>query len=404
VAIFRRLIDINNSNTNILKVQLKYEKLFEELNKVMENYGLFVVNEDNEIIYSISRFDEKYQHYLLSYEQLFNSNKENTGRVYGNKYIFLKDSLASPAWSIYFYKPIDTLDLDVGVIVRSVLFAIAVCIMMTIIFGMLFSKVIVTRIELLTKNMKHVDENNFKVTITSDSDDEIGKLIRTFGHMMHKIDTLIVEVYESKLKQKEAEMIALQAQINPHFLCNVLSSINWKAIMIKADDISITTQLLATFYRTALNSGRNIITIKEELENTKSYIAIQSILHNGNFEVIYQIDENIYDCEMIKLILQPIAENAIEHGLDCIKSEKKQLLLSAKLAGESVCFEVKDNGSGIPEAEVERLLQTDSKGYGLKNVNERIKLYYGAEYGVKIESIVGIGTTVSVVVPAIPFH
>jgi len=218
--------------------------------------------------------------------------------------------------------------------------------------------------------------------------------------MIHKIDTLIKEVYDSKLKQKEAEMMALQAQINPHFLYNVLSSINWRAIMIQADDISKTTQLLATFYRTALNKGRNIISVKEELENTISYIKIQSILHNESFEVHYDIEEEIYNYETIKLILQPIAENGIEHGLDVSQKDKKILKMTAKLQDSNICFQIEDNGIGISKDKSIEILQNLSKGYGMKNVNERIKMYYGDEYGIEIESTLGEGTKVSILVPA----
>lgn len=403
ISLFRRMINVNNSNTNILRIQLGYKAMFEELDNIMENYGLFVVNEADDIIYSTKRFEKEFQSYQLSYEQLMKHDGESM-IINGSEYILQREKLASPEWSIYFYKPINSLDLDVGVIVRTVLFAIVISLLMTILFSVIFSKIIVTRIELLTKNMMHVDENNFKVTITSNSEDEIGTLIRTFGHMLNKIDTLIKEVYESKLRQKEAEMVALQAQVNPHFLYNVLSSINWKAIMMKADEISRTTQLLATFYRTALNSGKNIITIKEELENTRSYIEIQSILHNGSFEVVYDVDEEIYQYETIKLILQPIAENAIEHGLDRMKGQRKLLLVTAKGVNNKIHFEIQDNGRGIEENALAELLISESKGYGLKNVNERIRLYFGEEYGLQIESKMEEGTKVSVVVPAVPFH
>jgi two-component system sensor histidine kinase YesM len=403
ISILRRMINVNNSNTNILRLQLDYKAMFEEIDNIMDNYGLFVVNEADDIIYSTKRFEKEFQSYQLSYEQLMKHDGESM-IINGSEYILQREKLASPEWSIYFYKPINSLDLDVGVIVRTVLFAIVISLLMTILFSVIFSKIIVTRIELLTKNMMHVDENNFKVTITSNSEDEIGTLIRTFGHMLNKIDTLIKEVYESKLRQKEAEMVALQAQVNPHFLYNVLSSINWKAIMMKADEISRTTQLLATFYRTALNSGKNIITIKEELENTRSYIEIQSILHNGSFEVVYDVDEEIYQYETIKLILQPIAENAIEHGLDRMKGQRKLLLVTAKGVNNKIHFEIQDNGRGIEENALAELLISESKGYGLKNVNERIRLYFGEEYGLQIESKMEEGTKVSVVVPAVPFH
>lgn len=399
INVCRRMVDTNTFNTNILKINLKYNKVFEELGTIMDNYGLLIINEDGEIIYQVNNFDEKYQEDILNQEELLETFQHNKDK-FNKGYIIEERSLEAPAWNICFYKPIKTLQLDLSVIIKNMMYAVIISIVMTFLLSILFSKLIVTRIELLTRNMMLVDENNFSITITSSSKDEIGTLIRTFGIMIHKIDTLIKEVYDSKLKQKEAEMMALQAQINPHFLYNVLSSINWRAIMIQADDISKTTQLLATFYRTALNKGRNIISVKEELENTISYIKIQSILHNESFEVHYDIEEEIYNYETIKLILQPIAENGIEHGLDVSQKDKKILKMTAKLQDSNICFQIEDNGIGISKDKSIEILQNLSKGYGMKNVNERIKMYYGDEYGIEIESTLGEGTKVSILVPA----
>ncbi len=396
IFIFRKLISDKNSVSNYLCMYLKNDNIFNELKQITENYGLFVADSRGQVIYSYNNFTEDNMQYELSSEQLeaaSSTNEEN--------YLIMDKALSVSNWKVVFYKPIATLDFDVSIIVKAVLFAIAICIVMLFVFSIIFSNIMVKRIELLSLNMKYMNEKEFKNVITSNDKDEIGELIRSFNYMIQEIDTLINEVYHSKLKEKEAEMRALQAQINPHFLYNVLSSINWKAIMISADEISRTSQLLANFYRTALNGGKNIISIKEELENTKSYIEIQSILHNGNFIAVYDIDEEIYQYHIIKLLLQPIVENAIEHGLDCKINGNKILQVSAGICGNVITFAVKDNGPGIEKDTAGKLLDVDSKGYGLKNVNERIKLYFGEEYGVNIDSIVNVGTNITVTVPIV---
>lgn len=389
--VIRKLIGYQSSNSNYLCLYLKNKNLFKELNQITDNYGLYVVDNSGQAVYAYSDFKGKNGKYKLELEQLLKSPRN---------YIVTNQLLGESDWRVIFYKPAATLHFDISSILKAVLFAIGICIIMLLAFSMLFSKLIVSRIELLSHHMKAIDENNMKSLITSNGKDEIGELMVSFNHMIQKIDTLINEVYQSKIQQKEAEMIALQAQINPHFLYNVLSSINWKAIMISAEEISRTSQLLAKFYRTALNGGNNIISVREELENTKSYIEIQSILHEGSFITVYDINEEIYRYETIKLLLQPIAENAIEHGLDCRKSGDKILHITAGICNNIITFIVEDNGPGIEKETLRQLLEVNSKGYGLKNVNERIKLYYGMEYGVNIVSTPGAGSRVTIAVPA----
>lgn len=389
--VIRRLIGYQSSNSNYLCLYLKNKNLFKELNQITDNYGLYVVDNSGQAVYAYADFKGKNGKYKLELEQLLKSPRN---------YIVTNQLLGESDWRVIFYKPVATLHFDISSILKAVLFAIGICIIMLLAFSMLFSKLIVSRIELLSHHMKAIDENNMKSLITSNGKDEIGELMVSFNHMILKIDTLINEVYQSKIQQKEAEMIALQAQINPHFLYNVLSSINWKAIMISAEEISRTSQLLAKFYRTALNGGNNIISVREELENTKSYIEIQSILHEGSFITVYDINEEIYRYEIIKLLLQPIAENAIEHGLDCRKSGDKILHITAEISNNIITFAIEDNGPGIEKETLRQLLEVNSKGYGLKNVNERIKLYYGTEYGVNIVSTPGVGTCIAIAVPA----
>lgn len=389
--VIRKLIGYQSSNSNYLCLYLKNKNLFKELNQITDNYGLYVVDNSGQSVYAYADFKDKNGKYKLELEQLLKSPKN---------YIVTNQLLGESDWRVIFYKPVATLHFDISSILKAVLFAIGICIIMLLAFSMLFSKLIVSRIELLSHHMKAIDENNMKSLITSNGKDEVGELMVSFNHMIQKIDILINEVYQSKIQQKEAEMIALQAQINPHFLYNVLSSINWKAIMISAEEISRTSQLLAKFYRTALNGGNNIISVREELENTKSYIEIQSILHEGSFITVYDINEEIYRYEIIKLLLQPIAENAIEHGLDCRKSGDKILHITAGISNNIITFTIEDNGPGIEKETLRQLLEVNSKGYGLKNVNERIKLYYGTEYGVNIVSTPGVGTCITIAVPA----
>ncbi|WP_256217714.1 sensor histidine kinase [Paenibacillus sp. OV219] len=229
--------------------------------------------------------------------------------------------------------------------------------------------------------------------------DEIGELELRFSKMLASINMLIEEGYKNKISQKEAELRALQSQINPHFLYNALSVINWKAIAAGSEDISNVAGLLSTFYRTSLNKGKDMMSVRDELLNTKSYVEMQLIMHDDNFDVVYQIDEDVLDHHMIKLVLQPIVENAIEHGIDQKRSGKGVLRMSGTLEGGAIVFRVEDNGPGMTQELVDEVLVQQSKGYGLFNVQERIRVQYGGGYGISIKSELGEGTCVTVKLP-----
>jgi two-component system sensor histidine kinase YesM len=217
--------------------------------------------------------------------------------------------------------------------------------------------------------------------------------------MVEKIKFLIEEVFEAKLNQKNYEMRALQQQINPHFLYNTLSMINFMAIESGQNDISKITLSLSDFYRTALNRGSNICSVADELKNMNAYLDIQQMMHDYEFEVEITVDDKIKECETPNLILQPIVENAIGHGIDLLEDRKGVLRVYATATGDEVYIMVEDNGVGMDEETKERMLSQNSKGYGMRNVNERIKLLYGEEYGLHIESVVGEGTVVTIRLP-----
>lgn len=157
-------------------------------------------------------------------------------------------------------------------------------------------------------------------------------LINGFDHMVSRISTLITEVYEGRIHQKEYEMRALRAQINPHFLYNSLSLINWKAIESGQEDISRITLELSNYYRTSLNKGRNTLTLEQELSNVRSYLQIQQLMHDGDFDVEIDVAAEILQYESLNLILQPLVENAIDHGID-LKTEGRGRDYNPRLAG-----------------------------------------------------------------------
>lgn len=217
--------------------------------------------------------------------------------------------------------------------------------------------------------------------------------------MMDEINRLIEEVYENKIALKEFELKALTAQINPHFLYNSLSIINWMAIKSRQKEISRVTLALSTFYRTALSKGADMVTVENCIRNIEAYLEIQLIMHDNDFKVEWNIDPSVQQELVPKLILQPVVENALEHGLDVKEEGEKILRLSFLADGSDVVIQVDDNGMGMEQEQAEKLITYQAKGYGLKNVNDRMCILYGEDYAIRIFSKVDEGTRVEMRIP-----
>lgn len=385
----------NVGNLGILYIEVDYDKLFESFEEMSGNeYGIYIVNDENNIVYQMTSYDISQDRHPLKIEDI------REQKAVCDAYTIVDDSMVT-GWNVWFYKKNREIRSSVLPLIVAILIVTALCITFSIIATTIFSKVMVNDIEKLTENMKAVESGNMEITVTSDAADEVGNLIRGFGNMINRINQLINEVYKGKISQKEAEMKALQAQINPHFLYNSLSLINWKALETEQRDISRLTLLLSTFYRTALNRGRNILSIRDEISNMDSYLEIQLMIHDDAFTVIREIDDDILEYQTLNLILQPLVENAIEHGIDPDEDGKGIITIRGRKDGNHILLSVEDNGIGMDEETAASILTAQSKGYGVRNVNERIMLYYGESYHLTVESTPGKGTVITIRIPQI---
>ncbi|MCH4239114.1 MAG: histidine kinase [Oscillospiraceae bacterium] len=302
-------------------------------------------------------------------------------------------------WDVYLYATGYSLSAAAKTTIMRTLGMLCVCLLVLFVLVRLLSHTMTRRIEALTQNMVAVSQGNMELTATSRAKDEIGILVQNFRRMIQKIDRLIHEVYASQLAQKEAELKALQSQINPHFLYNSLSMINWKALACGQTDISHITLSLSRFYRTTLNKGKSMLTAEDELKNIQAYLDIQLMMHDNQFTVTWEVEDAVKPYFVPKLILQPIVENALEHGLDVKENGDKKLFISAKCVDDTIVFCVRDNGVGMTQKKADSIIQEETSGYGMKNVNDRITLLYGMEYALKIRSSPGEGTSVTAVIP-----
>lgn len=253
--------------------------------------------------------------------------------------------------------------------------------------------------------MKEVEKGNLSVNMNVKYNDEIGQLGNSFNVMIEKINDLIKSVYKEQKKLRKAELKALQAQINPHFLYNSLDSIMWLSRKKQNDEVIKMVTALTTLFRIGISRGRDIITIKEEIDHIASYLTIQSIRYKNKFTYDIQVPESLYRYVTLKLILQPIVENAIYHGIK-MKREKGCILIKSMETDNSIIFVVEDTGIGMTKEKLEALENTlknkDGEkidSYGVKNVDERIKIFFGQDYGLKFRSEYCKGTSVEISIP-----
>lgn len=379
----------------VLCISIQYEDLFSSFDMTRDsNYGIIVVDETRNPVYERSFFEGSYESSQLTAAQL-----EGLLKAEQKTYEIVQESCPRAGWTAYLYKPAQLMVTSIEPAVQIGVMALLVFVAAATIAIILLNHFLTKRVERLRGAMELVREGHLETTIAADSRDEIGDLAEGFQGMLGRISVLIHEVYEGKLKEKEYEMKALQAQINPHFLYNTLSMINWKAIEAGEKDISRITLALSSFYRTALNKGKNITTLRSEISNMKSYLEIELMMHDNSFDVELAVEEDILQYSTLNLLLQPLIENAIVHGIDEKTDGRGKIRIEGRKIDNEIQLVVEDNGVGMEQEEAWRILTKDSSGYGVRNVNERIRLYYGEPYALKIESQVGVGTRATFRIP-----
>ncbi|WP_367565351.1 sensor histidine kinase [Lacrimispora sp.] len=280
---------------------------------------------------------------------------------------------------------------------------------LTILFSMalatFFSRSITRPIRELSCAMKDVQNGDLDIAVSSEYKGEIGELYSSFNHMIQMVNSLIEDNYVTRLNQKQSDLNALQAQINTHFLYNTLDSINWLARDNHVPDISRLVTSLSTLLRTSLNNGSQELPLQRELEHVRCYIDIQNIRFNQLFRAEWQIDEDLLDDIVIKVLLQPLVENAINHGFDREDGDSSSNLLIIRAAREEdfLVLQVKNNGTEIDLKKVEELMADTPgfvpKSYGIQSIRTRLKVYYNDEavYGYSMEE--GGMITASIKIP-----
>ncbi len=285
---------------------------------------------------------------------------------------------------------------------------IAVIVMITVLIALSFVAVLsytfTKPVHKLVRGMNEVQQENFEVEITEKRKDEFGQLFDAFNYMVRKIRQLIYEVYQEKIAQKNAEIQALQAQINPHFLYNTLDSINWMLLEQGEMEISDVVISLGDILRYSIDGKEGMVSLGDEIQYTKSYLCIQKNRLEERLDYQLEIAEDTLKCKVPKLLLQPIVENAVLHGIEPKKDGGMVVIISC-MEGDMLVVSVKDNGVGMAAEALEKIRDNvessaDEEGHiGMKNIRRRLELCYGPDSFMRIESIPQKGTTITLGMP-----
>lgn len=278
------------------------------------------------------------------------------------------------------------------------------CAFTSILIAVLFVKSINRRLSKVIKGMREVNNGNFDYYIEDNKTDELGELTSTYNYMVKTITILNREQYDNGKSVKNAELKALQSQINPHFLYNTLDMINWMSYKNQNEEIRLTVKSLVQFYKLSLNKGKDLSTIHDELLHISVYVQIQNMRYNNRITLKIDIDKSIEYSSIPKITLQPIVENAINHGILAKGGENGTITISGYLENDDIILKISDDGIGITDEYIELILTEGSlkstgSGYGLKNINTRLKLTYGNNYGLAFINNDTIGTTVIIKIP-----
>lgn len=390
-------------SVGVLEIEIKENVLFDMLREpVISKLGkIFIVdNKGNIVSNNIPKMFNKNisSSGIMDFKKGEKTSKIET--VNNVKSIIISIPVEEIGCSVVGVFPVSNFNSKVKESIANIIIVLLLSSLLLGIIIYLTTNLLLSRVKILVKAMKQVKAGNIDVSVQVKSKDEFGELGLSFNHMTSRIHDLVETVYKIQIMEREAELKALEAQINPHFLYNTLATISWVARKENPTEVVKITNSLAKFYRLVLSNGQTLISVKEEIDIVASYLYIQKIRFEDTLDVIYDLDESVYKYRIIKNILQPIVENALSHGI-ADKRGHSTIIISAKICENQLCFKIIDDGVGINKNRLEEILSGTIKnngkgGYAIKNIMERLKAYYGDEHSFEIFSRPGMGTVVTV--------
>jgi two-component system sensor histidine kinase YesM len=372
----------------------------------------FLINSDNRILCmsenAVQTGNAEFAHTLGKLEASPEGSIWTEAKLNNRDYLLAGQPIQYTDWKLILAVPYRDI-LESGLRTRNQMFLIFLCVIpLTLPLSFLVSGSVTKRIRKLISHMKKAEKGNFDIPILASNEDEVGQMTRSFNQMLAKMALLIDGQFKLGREIKNAEIKALQAQINPHFLYNTLDLINWMSMKYKAEEIRTLVESLSKFYKLSLNKGKDIVSIEDELNHVRSYVMIQNMRFSDSIHLKIAVGEELFQYSILKIILQPLVENAILHGILEKDEEEGEIIISGELKDGVITLKIRDDGIGMSEETLQdipgAISPKDSHGYGIRNIDERIRLNYGSEYGLSYHSTPGVGTTVEIRIPALKYN
>ena len=327
----------------------------------------------------------------------------------GEERVITVKSVGYTGWKLIGVAPRQTVSLNSLKTQLLVVFVAAFILFLMSLVNSYISSRITTPIRKLELSVNEIEKGNLNAKVDAEGSYEIRHLGQSVQNMAKQIQVLMADIVSEHEKKRKQEFDTLKSQINPHFLYNTLDIIVWMIENEKPDQAVKAVTALARFFRISLSRGKSIITVKDELEHVRNYLMIQHMRFKNRFSYTIEAEDEVLELASLKLMLQPLVENAIYHGMEFMDGDG-EIFISAWKEGEDLYLKVSDNGLGMTEEQVARLFSdmphtgsSRGSGIGVKNVNERIRLYFGSEYGLSIESEPDEGTVVTIHLPAVAY-
>lgn len=392
--------------TGILLVDMNFsaiDSLCQNANLGKRGY-VYIVDSNNNLVYHPK---QQLINAGLKSENLYDVEKNVFGTYFDNfnneKRLIIIETVNNCRWRIVGVVYQDDIVKVKDDIFQFILILSVIAILIVVIISALISAKISKPIKTLEKSMIQLKEGDFDVSLNIKGEKEVVNLANTFNIMVIKIKNLMQQILVEQESKRKSDLNALQSQINPHFLYNTLDSIVWMAENKKTLDVITMVTALAKLFRISISRGKNIISVKEEIEHAKNYLIIQNVRYKNKFTYEFEISEDTLKLKTLKLILQPLIENAIYHGIEYMVDEG-EIQIKSSIKNNRLLLEIIDNGLGIASEKIENILTIEENpskgsGVGLKNVHERIQLCYGKEFGLDIHSELEEGTHIKIWLP-----
>lgn len=399
--------------TLIIRTNEKYFSNIYRNTNMGNDADIFVMDSEGNVVSSRNPqipAAEKYSDPQLIRELLARDESEDKTFYFdvdGKTYLAAYAPIKSVGWYVVSTIPYSYINSEAREIRSAILLLSLACSILAVLLSYIFTLTISKPLKRLVSAMNEVKKGNLSISMLDKRKDEIGEVTDNFNKMLSEIKNLMEDVKNQETQKRKAEIETLQAQINPHFLSNTLNTVKWLASAQKADNIEAIVSSLIQLLSVSMGKGEEFITIRQEIEYIKSYINIQEYRYYDKFKVVFEIEEDILDYKILKFLIQPIVENSIIHGTKS-KMEQELIVIKGFRHDDALKISVTDNGVGIPGDKLSRLIAAGQKarmpsfsGIGINNVNDRIRMYFGSSYGLQIESVPNLYTTVELSVPII---